>query len=92
MSVFHFDELKDWVFNITQKTNIIESDDIYAVGLSGLLSTQTINRFIDIRLEKLLNYLYDIVITGSGTETTDTPFGVSVIRETMVAHQGHSKY
>ena len=94
VSVYDLNKIKDWFFNVKQNTKIVESDEVmngeaysntlvhYVIGYSGCFVLQVSNTLVDLRLDMLPDELYDIVITGSGMDTKDSPFGISIMMKT----------
>ena len=96
VSVLRFKDMDIWHFNMKVKGHMQSNSDInasykglaqyYIMGHSGSFSMQTTSTTVVINLKKLPPQLFDIVVNGSGTETGDSPFGMSLIVDTHMAH------
>ena len=92
VSVFSFSEMDYWLFNVTIKAHIQSKNDVgatykgpsqyYIMGYSGSFLMEDPSTTVIISLEKLPAYMYDILVTGTGTELEDSLFGVSLIIDT----------
>ena len=101
VTVFSIDELAKWFLSFTEKQNnqnrnvtmlmtkYTGTSQYFPLGSNGIVIIQTSNRFFDIRLDKLakddFQNVYEIVLSGSGTDKRGSAFGVSVMIETASA-------